>query len=70
MTYMVFVDDFAAWSAPSLPGAQKLARGYMSSGMSLKIVDYELSGSRVWVYDYDRSTWFERGAAERAIPEG
>lgn len=62
MSFMVFIDEYAAWSAASLEGAQELAQGYIASGCPLKIVDYERSGSsRTWVYDYERSAWLEPG---------
>ena len=67
MSYMVYIDDYAAWSAASLPGAQELARGYINSGRPLKIIDYRrCAGNRSWVYDYDRSAWLEHGAVEPA----
>ncbi len=63
MSYMLYFDDFAAWSAASLTGAQDLARGYMD-GRPLKIVNYDRStGSRTWVYDYESATWHEHGGA-------
>ncbi len=63
MSFMVYIDEYAAWSAASLQGAQELASGYIQSGRPLKIVDYERSGSnRTWVYDYDQSAWREPGA--------
>lgn len=62
MSFMVYIDDYAAWSASSLQGAQELAGGYVKSGSPLKIVDYESRGdNRTWVYDYDRSIWIEPG---------
>lgn len=64
MSFMVFIDDYAAWSADSLHGAQELANGYVRGGQPLKIVDYaRFGGGRTWVYDYDRSTWLEHGAS-------
>lgn len=62
MSFMVFIDEYAAWSASSLNGALELATGYVQSGRPLKIVDYESRGdNRTWVYDYDRSSWIEPG---------
>lgn len=61
---MVYIDEYAAWSAASLQGAQDLARGYVQSGRPLKIVDYARAGnSRTWIYDYDSSAWLEPGVS-------
>ena len=60
MSYMLFIDDHAAWSAISLPEVQKLARGYIDGGQPLKIVGHELAElHRTWIYDYVRSAWLE-----------
>jgi len=65
MSYMLYIDGHAAWSATSLPDAQKLARGYIDHGQPLKIVGYEISERhRTWIYDYGRSAWLERAANE------
>lgn len=62
MSFMVYIDEYAAWSASSLRRAQELANGYVESGRPLKIVDYEATAAnRTWVYDYDRSNWIEPG---------
>lgn len=62
MGFMVYIDEYAAWSAASLRAAQELANGYVASGQPLKIVDYERTGgSRTWIYDYDSAAWLERG---------
>jgi len=64
MSFMVYIDEYAAWSAASLQAAQELASGYIQSGRPLKIVDYQRSGTdRIWVYDYDRSVWREPDVA-------
>jgi hypothetical protein len=66
MSFMVYIDDYAAWSAASLALAQELASGYLSHGRSVKIIDYERSaGNRTWVYDYDQGAWLERAATGR-----
>lgn len=71
MSFMVYIDEYAAWSAASLQGAQELAQGYIESGRPLKIVDYQRSGiGRTWVYDYEKSAWREPGAAPGARDEG
>jgi hypothetical protein len=60
MSFMVYIDEYAAWSASSLRGAQELAKGYIESGCPLKIIDYESRAiDRTWVYDYDRALWIE-----------
>jgi len=65
MSFMVYIDEYAAWSAASLQGALDLAQGYIESGRPLKIVDYQRSGiGRTWVYDYEKSAWREPGAGE------
>lgn len=62
MSFMVYIDEYAAWSAASLRGAQELASGYIQSGCPLKIIDYEsAAANRTWVYDYDRCAWLEPG---------
>ena len=64
MTYMLYIDDYAAWSATSLAGAQDLARGYVNGGRPLKIVGYDrAAGSRTWIYDYASGSWREHSAA-------
>jgi hypothetical protein len=60
MTFMVYIDGYAAWGAGSLTRAQDLASGYVQAGRPLKIVAYERSGgNRTWVYDYGRAAWLE-----------
>lgn len=62
MSFMVYIDEYAAWSASSLRGAQELAMGYIQSGCPLKIVDYESrAADRTWVYDHDLACWLEPG---------
>jgi hypothetical protein len=62
MSFMVYIDEYAAWSASSLCGAQEVAKGYIQSGSPLKIVDYaSRAADRTWVYDYDRAIWIEPG---------
>lgn len=62
MSFMVYIDEYAAWSASSLRGAQELAQGYIQSGYPLKIVDYESpADDRTWIYDYAGSVWIEPG---------
>jgi len=59
MSYMIYIDGYAAWSATSLAGAQDLARGYIASGHALKIVGSEAARHRVWIYDYASAMWLE-----------
>ena len=61
---MLFIDDYAAWSATSLSGAQEFARGYIQAGKPLKIVGSEQARHRTWVYDYTSSEWLERAASD------
>jgi hypothetical protein len=67
MSFMVYIDGYAAWSAASLGLAQEVANGYLSRVQSIKIIDYEGSaGNRTWVYDHDQGAWLE-GAGYTAM---
>ena len=68
MTFMLYIDDYAAWSATSLAAAQDLARGYMNGSRPLKILGYDrAAGTRTWVYDYERGTWREHDTTDHSV---
>jgi hypothetical protein len=59
MSYLVYVDGAASWSASSLRGAMWLAQEYADGRHQVQVIGRNSSEKHVWTYDDQRSDWTE-----------